>query len=50
MAFSGAGVWNASRRLGTPESEARFARTDFDAIDAELVAEAEGFIAALGGR
>lgn len=50
MAFEGADVWNASRRIGTPESEALFARTDLAAIDAELVDEVEGFIAALGGR
>jgi len=50
MPFEGADVWNATRRLGTPESEALFARTDWDKIDAELEAEVERFINSLGGR
>ena len=50
MPFDSCERWNASRRIGTPESEARFARTDFDAMDRELVAEVEEFITALGGR
>ena len=50
MGFEGAAAWNASRRIGTPECEAFFARTDFEVIDQELVAEVEEFVAALGGR
>ena len=50
MSFEGAAAWNASRRIGTAECEAFFARTDFAAIDRELVAEVEEFVAALGGR
>lgn len=49
MPFDGAEAWNAIRRRGTPACDAYFARTDFDAMDAELVAEVEKFIAALGG-
>eukprot|EP00966_Prymnesium_polylepis_P112722 2607153-Prymnesium_polylepis.1 len=50
VTFRGADAWNASRRLGSAESEAWLARSDFAERDAEMVREVEAFIGQLGGK
>ena len=49
MPFRGSETWNARRRIVAAD-EPYFARTDFDAMDAEVRAGLDAFIAKLGGR